>query len=45
MIHKLTKTKSTLFMDLTENSYEEVMMTACHKREIVGNVAILTTYL
>lgn len=33
-----------LFIDATKVAKEEIDMIACHKKEVIGNVIILTTY-
>jgi len=39
-----TNEKSVIFIDMSLYSTKEIFSFACHKREIVGNVAVLTTY-
>lgn len=38
------KNKVVILMDTTLHSSKEILMVACHHRELIGTIAILTTF-
>ena len=45
MITFTNSTSRVIAMDITKMSMADIFSIACHKRELYGNIAVLTTWL